>query len=366
MIAVVSFLTKFNRPVDLRRMCIMPKFFRNAEFGRVAYSICVTAAVCFLAYGLALPAKQVGAQKFDKKSLDAPPTERLATTTFPTSTALPASIPDATAAGINLTVPVSGLTDDLRGVALNIAFDQPAGPGGHTWIGDLIMTLSSPAPSNSHVILHRVGSTTGTSTGDSSNVIGPYTFSDGGPVAPGDIWVTAASGPSSFDIPAGPYRTTACCAPSSAGPAIITSMNPVFQGPVLHERPFSDLPANVANGSWTLNISDNAGGDTGRVSALSLTLTTLAPTAAHARIQGLVITPTGRPIANARVSILNAETLETQTVTTNQFGLFNFDGLPVENFYTMWVEHGRYQFDQPVQSFVLVGDLTGARFVSSK
>lgn len=338
----------------------MPKVLKSAEFGRVFYSILILAAVCFVAYAFVLPASKVGAQKFDAKKVKSSEAEPLATTTFP-ATGLPVEIPDITPAGVNISIPVMGLTDQVRGVSVILTFDNGGGTPslGHTYIGDLTATLMSPPPANSHLLFSRVGNTSGVGTsGDSSNAVGPYTFTDG---STGDIWVAASAPTTNDPVPSGSYRTTACCAAATGGPAILTKMNPVFQGPAL-----SDMPVdNVGNGTWTLNISDNSSGDTGRVSGLNLTITTLAPTAARASIRGIVATPSGRPIAYARVSILNAETLETQTVTTNQFGLFNFDNLPVENFYNMWVEHGRYQFAAPVQSFVLVGDIFDAKFIST-
>jgi subtilisin-like proprotein convertase family protein len=241
--------------------------------------------------------------------------------------------------------------------------DQPAGGGGHTWIGDLNMTLTSP--SASHLIMQRVGSTTGTGSGDSSDFQGPYTFTDG---TTGDIW-TAAGVIVGGTVPAGAYRTVACCAPV-AGPGILTDMNPVFAGPVLHggssfsKGKVAQTPTDdVANGVWTLNVSDNAAGDTGRVSALSLTLTTLAPTAALASIRGSVLSGDGQAVSRASVTIFDTNTGESLTATTNQFGYFRFEDLPVGHFYTMTVQHRQHTFLP--QSFVLDDDRQ-ADFRSSK
>ncbi|MDH3530706.1 MAG: carboxypeptidase-like regulatory domain-containing protein, partial [Acidobacteriota bacterium] len=98
---------------------------------------------------------------------------------------------------------------------------------------------------------------------------------------------------------------------------------------------------------------------------LGLTITTLAPTAALAEIRGGVRTAKGRPISGAYVTILNTNTNQTMTVRTGTFGNFRFEGLPVGSFYTMWVEHGRYQFGQPLQSFTLESDIGDATFISN-
>lgn len=287
----------------------------------------------------------------------------LATVTFPTSTALPLAIPDNTSAGTALNIPVAGLTDQLRGVALNITFDQPAGGGGHTWVGDINMTLTSP--SASHLIMQRVGSATGTGSGDSTDIQGPYTFTDG---TTGDFWGIAV-GMVGGTVPPGAYRTMACC---TGAP---TDMNPVFAGPVLVEPGIFakketkevsiPLPADAANGNWTLNVSDNAAGDTGRVSALSLTLTTLAPTAARAFVSGRVVTPSGSGIARARVSILNTSNQNTIGVLTNSFGYFKIEDLPVGNIYILSVGHKEYQFAVSSQSFTLNDNISDTVFISN-
>lgn len=340
------------------------------DLQRVVYSVFVIALIAGAAFVFKSPAR-VEAQKFEKK----PEAERLATATFPTSETLPFAIPDNDPAGVNLSIPVSGLTDEVRGVALNMTFDNP-GAGGHTWVGDLNTTLTAPGGSPSHLIFQRVGSTTGTGGGDSSDVTGPYTFTDG---TTGDFWMEAGATIGGTVAP-GLYRTLACCAPAATGPGIFTDMNPVFQGPALadprsgfvkkggseEKKPTTiNPPDNVGNGTWTLSISDNAAGDTGRVAALSLTITTLAPTAALASIRGAVKTGKGRPISGAFVTILNTQTNETITVRTGTFGVFRFEELPVGVFYTMWVEHGRYQFQKPLQSFTLLDDF-GTTFISTR
>lgn len=336
---------------------------RTGNLQRVVYSVFLIALIAGAAYVFKSPAR-VEAQKSEKT----PRSERLATATFPTSTGLPLAIPDNDTAGTTATIPVSGLTDEVRGVALNFSIT-------HTWAGDLVMNLTEPG-ANSHLIFQRVGSTSGTSGGDSSDLAGPYTFTDG---TTGDFWMTAGT-TIGGTVPAGSYRTLACCAPAVSGPGIFTDMNPVFQGPAFADpragfekkgggeggKPILvNPPDNLGNGNWTVSIEDQVAGDTGSLTALSLTITTLAPTAALASIRGAVRTGKGRPISGAFVTILNTETNESITVRTGTFGVFRFEDLPVGVFYTMWVEHGRYRFDQPLQSFTLLDDL-GTTFISSR
>ncbi len=341
-----------------------------SEFQRVAYSLFALAFVASVTYLVAVPSGKVGAQKVGSK--ERTQTQQFAVNDFPTSTALPSPITDNTPAGIDIVFPVAGLTngDLVRGVELDITMDQPAGGGGHTWIGDLIMTLTDPN-GTSHLIMQRVGSATGTGAGDSSDFQGPYTFADlRHPTPPANIWDVAVAMVGGT-VPSDTYRTLDCCVNTP------TEMNPVFQQ-VVSLSDTSELfkkaetktvkvgmPDNIVNGNWTLNISDNAGGDTGRVAAASLRVVTLAPTAAFAGIRGGVRTASGRPISNARVSILNTTTNETFVAQTNPFGFFSFEGLPVGVFYTMWVEHGRYQFAEPTRNFTLEGDVGDAVFVGT-
>lgn len=297
------------------------------------------------AYFLAVPAYQANAKK-KKKS-----TAMLATATFPTSTALPAEIPDSSpATGVSLDIPVAGLTDEVRGVALNITFDN-SDPGltQHTWMGDINIVLTAPDLANHLILCDDIS--------ESSDLRGPYTFTDASTDNP---WLVGDATGGADPIAAGAYRTTDC------GEAV-TDMNPVFQGPAFADidnmfdkkssgdSKIDRIPTdNLGNGTWTLNVADDAGGDTGNVSAASLTITTLAPTAASASIGGAVLTDSGQAVSRALVTVLNTETSESITVRTNQFGYFRIEDLPVGQFYTMSVSHKQYIFEP--QSFTLEDD----------
>ena len=89
----------------------------------------------------------------------------------------------------------------------------------HTWVGDLVITLD--APGGSVVLADRAGS--------SDDLGGNYTFADGGVTFP------------------------------SAG-------NPIPDGtPYDPDEPLSSLAGTSALGTWSLTVSDHAGGDTGAV-----------------------------------------------------------------------------------------------------
>lgn len=101
----------------------------------------------------------------------------------------------------------------------------------HTWAGDVTITVSSLGS-----MVTRVGQTSSTSVGDSSNYGGDYRFQNGG----ADLWAAAAAATSSADvIPGGIYK------PSGALNAVVT------------------LPATIGAGTYTITVTDSASLDTG-------------------------------------------------------------------------------------------------------
>ncbi len=119
----------------------------------------------------------------------------------------------------------------------------------HTWMGDLIVTLTSPSATSAS-IMSRVGSPGPGSFGDSTDWGGTYDFSDNGP---NDLWAVASSLSGTQTVPSGGYWAT------GAGSGAMVSLNAIFAG---------ELTA----GDWVLNISDNAGGDVGSFGGWSLSV----------------------------------------------------------------------------------------------
>ncbi len=129
----------------------------------------------------------------------------------------------------------------------------------HTWMGDLIVTLIAPN-ANSHVIFHRTGSTSGNGAGYASELNGVYMFSDILPTS-ANWWVVAI--PAGETIPTGVYRTTTAGG-DPLGNGVDTVITSAFN---------STMPA----GNWVLNVSDNAGSDTGSINAATLKITAGPP-----------------------------------------------------------------------------------------
>jgi hypothetical protein len=151
----------------------------------------------------------------------------------------------------NVTFNVTGIGGAPTNVEVSATFGGPA----HTWVGDVRATLIAPNAA-SHVVFARTGGTTSGASGDSSDLAGPYNFKDS--AAGVNWWTEAANRLSTEALTAGDYRTTT--AGGAAGGGTNTSMTPAFAG--------------VAdpNGTWTLRLEDGCAGDSGSISAATLTI----------------------------------------------------------------------------------------------
>jgi hypothetical protein len=123
----------------------------------------------------------------------------------------------------------------------------------HTWIGDLIATLTHIDTNTTVDLFNRVGRTTG--LGDGSNLSGSYNFND---AFTGDLWSVAISVDGISTIPGGDYFPTG--AASSAKVPMLTTI--------------SGLPS---SGTWRLKISDVSDADTGTLGSWSLNLQGSSP-----------------------------------------------------------------------------------------
>lgn len=90
-----------------------------------------------------------------------------------------------------------------------------------------------------------------------------------------------------------------------------------------------------------------------------------APTSANVSIDGMVRDSEGFGIAKAVISITNADTGTTKTVTTNGFGFYRADNLPSGSIYFVSVSHKRYRFAQPFVVFTLNDSVSGLTFEAS-
>ena len=244
-------------------------------------------------------------------------------TVFTPVETLPVAVPDNLPAGTNLTYNVSGLTGNLTNVGVQNMTWAPT----HTWSGDITVRLSAPGGSPIATIHERRGRTTWRmGAGSIDDLAGPYTF--------GDAFVTNFH-PDGPDNPvlAGNYRASQCV--TTAGELVAL------------DTVFGRLSPEPRNGIWTLNVSDNAAGDTGSISAVALQLTTsgggCVPTAAGVTVSGRVITPEGYGLRNAIVTITDSTGM-IRTARTSSFGYYTLAGIEVGGTYVMSVGSKRYTF----------------------
>lgn len=121
----------------------------------------------------------------------------------------------------------------------------------HTWLGDLTATLTAPDGITNVQLFRRPGTTALGSTGDW--LIGTYTFVLSGGVAFPQAGNTVPG--SSYNITSNPGSAQQVPLPDPDTYSVFTGMN--------------------LNGTWTLNISDNATGDTGSISGWSMNITSV-------------------------------------------------------------------------------------------
>lgn len=107
----------------------------------------------------------------------------------------------------------------------------------HEWVGDLTINVAHSTSGKSATLMHRVG---GGAVGDSSNLLGDYSFEDGAL----NIWSEAANGGTTYNMVPDTY------AASGAGESMV-SLNDIFAG-------------ELTSGDWTFTIADNNAAVAGR------------------------------------------------------------------------------------------------------
>jgi subtilisin-like proprotein convertase family protein len=166
---------------------------------------------------------------------------------------------------------VSGITGAVSAVEVSVTFGTPI----HTFVGDLTATLIAPDTVTSKVLFGCTGSTTATGFGDSSDLAGPYVFKDTAAAPPsGGWWQEATVQAATAALSSGSYRSTDKGGAGAVNPQPPTTINTAFTG-----------VAN-ANGTWILRVVDGGAGDTGGITAASLTLTPSVPVDAPNDING--------------------------------------------------------------------------------
>jgi subtilisin-like proprotein convertase family protein len=159
------------------------------------------------------------------------------------------SIPDNNTVGAQSSIHIPAF-DFVGRMDVGVVFPINIAAGAHSWCGDLVARLTftpdSGAPSRSQYLFNRIGATSEFSRGDSSSLAGLFWFRDG---VGSTLWQAAALVGPEQAVPTGFYP------PSSRGPDY------QYQSVSFVDAFGSSVPS----GTWTLNISDHAAGNTGRI-----------------------------------------------------------------------------------------------------
>jgi uncharacterized delta-60 repeat protein len=180
----------------------------------------------------------------------------------------------------------------------------------HSWVGDLKFTLTSPS-GKSVVLIDRPGFPA-SGSGCSSNNFANLILDDEGGFPPIEDQC-GADGDSAF--PSGTFTPN---------------------------NPLSAFDGENSEGTWTLNISDHAGQDTGTARAFSLIFTLAAP-AASATVSGQVFGSDGRALRNAKVSITDQQG-NRQIAITSSAGFYTFSEVTTGKQYTVAATSKRFRF----------------------
>ena len=241
----------------------MSWFKANTSAGRLLYSVVILTLVT-MGFCIFLSTTQSVDANSNSKAANLVPEA-----TFPANTATLGAIPDSDVASPacqnnsttfkDVTFTASGLTGSITSVSVSFS-------ASHTYLQDLEVTLI--APSAQQLLLFSATGTTTTvansCTGNTNDLstANTYTFADS---ASANWWTSAAAG---SPVPTSTSRTVITGIGGAANPPATTSLNTTFA-------------AATANGTWTLRFRDRGAGDTGTVTAASLTITTggaVAPT----------------------------------------------------------------------------------------
>ena len=125
----------------------------------------------------------------------------------------------------------------------------------------------------------------------------------------------------------------------------------------------STLGVGDPNGIWSLYISDDQSGDSGRLNGgWALTIFTVSPTAAQPSLSGQITTSDGQPLAGTVLNLAGSQSARTITDST---GHYKFDNLSTDGFYTLTPQRAGYSFSPAELSFSLNASKTDAVFTAS-
>ena len=131
---------------------------------------------------------------------------------------------------------------------------------------------------------------------------------------------------------------------------------------VVRTAPSGDTRVSFANDP-TPSVISNAGGDKLAAGYESGTITISGPNTSGFNVAGRILTPDGRGLRNARVTLVDQSGMA-RTVTTSSFGYYSFDGVASGGIYTIGVLSKQYRFAS--RSVQVTDNLSGVDFVGQE
>lgn len=183
----------------------------------------------------------------------------------------PGTVPDPGGTGCGVATTPLDLQFDVPDLAGRVLEDLDVSltfAPAHPWGGDLSAVLISPDGRRQRTLFGRTGATTAAGCGDSSDLLGPYVFSDAATPPQGGWWQAATVAGASAPVDPGSYFPTDRGGVGAVNPMPATPLASMFAG----------MRSDQATGTWRLRVSDTGAGDSSAVSAASLSLHLRAPT----------------------------------------------------------------------------------------
>jgi subtilisin-like proprotein convertase family protein len=276
-------------------------------------------------------------------------TTTLATQSFSNTTAIliPAGQPTTTS-GVATPYPsnitVSGVTATVTKVTVELKQFN------HTFPDDVDVLLVSPTGQKMIIMADTGGSPDAVNADITLDDAAAALLPDGTVITTGTFRPTNIGTGDTFaaPAPAAPYL--------SAATAGTDTLNSAFAG----QNP---------NGTWSLYVVDDLGGDVGNFNggwALNITTATpvcCSPTAAPAFISGTVTTPDGAPLAGVTMNLSGARSAK---VITDSNGNYRFRNIDTDNFYIVTPSLINYHFGPESRSFSLLANMTDAVFTATR